>query len=624
MLPAVLEGAATPAAGPYTTIEAYYNTGNKTREKAALALEQAIENLDINGDGVKGDIAIDVKNIAWADYLGQLQDRDKIPCYFLGWGPDYADPDDYVVPFLGGNVGGTYAYWNSYNNSNINNWIGLAQRTADKASRLAYYQQMEAQAAQDVAYVPLYQAYDIRVERDEVNGYAYNPMVTSPNDLFFMLSKTAATGTPVNTIVKEEFGGPQYLDPGIDYENAGGEVIQNIYETLITYKDYTKPDEFSPLLAAKMPVWNTAGDEATIALRTGVTFHDGTPFNASCVKYSFDRAVIVNDPDGPNWMWGGFAYGGATYMGSNGTAADVMDFIYGEDRDPTTPDQFVTVINNTAVKIKLDFAYVPFESILAYTIAAIMSPTFDMANLAGLTNKKNMTESMILQANADPGYMANHTCGTGPYQLVEWNHNINVELAEYAGYWGPQPTITNVTIVQSDETANRVASIAAGTADIITINAADATLVTEEEGPFEDWGNTTNEKYANVNVTVGLPAWTVVSMFLNHALEPFDDLNARLGMAYAFPYADFIESAVRGHGKPLHGCIPEGMFGHADVFPYVTNTTKAIAYFKAAGLGLPPVTTAATTTKPTVDGFTLISLLGACVVVSAILRKRYR
>ncbi|MFW9993075.1 MAG: ABC transporter substrate-binding protein [Candidatus Odinarchaeota archaeon] len=604
MIALVLMSGCTAPKYEKTTIDVYYNTGNTTRETACLLLKESIEALDVDGDGKAGDIKINVETVQWAEYLDQLGDRDKIAAYVLDWGPDYADPDPYIVQYLACNVGGTYAYWNSYNNSVVNSWIADAAASPDKMERAALYAQVEAQAAADAAFIPLYQALAIRTERDEVDGFSYNPMFGT-NDLYFMRSKNAATQNNVSTIVKEWFGAPQYLDPGIDYENAGGEILANVYENLITYEGYwQKADAFMPLLAESMPVWNEAGDQCNISIRSGITFHDGTPFNASSVKYSWDRAVIINDPDGPNWLWGGFAKGGPDYMDSNGTDADVVKFMKGADGDISTPDQFVTVVNENMVTVTLDAPYVPFESIMAYTIAAVISPTFDMKNYGNVTFTGNFwadaETAMKTEALASPGYMADHTCGTGPYELVVWNKGTNLVLKAYDDYWGgvdpvtfaPRgaswtPSITSVNIVQNDETSSRVASIAAGDADIIIINAADAQLVTKEEGAFATWGDASNEVYPKVNVTVGLPSWSVVSLFLNHALEPFDDLNARLGVAYAFPYDKFITQAVRGHGIPMHGTIPKGMFGQTDAFPYVYDAAKAIDYFKAAGVGMP-------------------------------------
>ena len=49
-----------------------------------------------------------------------------------------------------------------------------------------------------------------------------------------------STGGPTSkdptTFVNVSFGEPSLLDPALDYETAGGEILQNVYETLVTYK----------------------------------------------------------------------------------------------------------------------------------------------------------------------------------------------------------------------------------------------------------------------------------------------------------------------------------------------------------------------------------------------------
>jgi len=67
-------------------------------------------------------------------------------------------------------------------------------------------------------------------------------------------------------------------------------VLANLYETLILANPPGSPEPYSPCLATS---WEKSSDGLvwTFHLREGVTFHDGTPFNAAAVKYSFDATT---------------------------------------------------------------------------------------------------------------------------------------------------------------------------------------------------------------------------------------------------------------------------------------------------------------------------------------------
>ena len=68
---------------------------------------------------------------------------------------------------------------------------------------------------------------------------------------------------------------------------ASAPINDNIYETLLT-RD--AEGELGPGLATELP---TQVDDTTweFKLRDGVTFHDGTPFNADAVVASVDRII---------------------------------------------------------------------------------------------------------------------------------------------------------------------------------------------------------------------------------------------------------------------------------------------------------------------------------------------
>jgi len=88
-------------------------------------------------------------------------------------------------------------------------------------------------------------------------------------------------------------------DPSASYST---EVVYmaNLYEPLLYANPPGSTEPFSPALATS---WEVAKDGLswTFHLRQGVTFHDGTPFNADAVKYSIDRTKKLNL--GAAYLW---------------------------------------------------------------------------------------------------------------------------------------------------------------------------------------------------------------------------------------------------------------------------------------------------------------------------------
>jgi peptide/nickel transport system substrate-binding protein len=77
------------------------------------------------------------------------------------------------------------------------------------------------------------------------------------------------------------------LDPNVTGQAVTFEIMQPMYDTLL-YQDLD--GTFYPGLATE---WSVSEDGLvyTLALRSDVTFHDGTAFDAAAVKSNFDRMV---------------------------------------------------------------------------------------------------------------------------------------------------------------------------------------------------------------------------------------------------------------------------------------------------------------------------------------------
>ena len=79
------------------------------------------------------------------------------------------------------------------------------------------------------------------------------------------------------------------LDPSDAFEPVSLNILLNVGETLYTYDADT--GTLVPLLATALPTVSDDGLTYTIPVRQGVTFHDGTPFNADAMAFSLQRLI---------------------------------------------------------------------------------------------------------------------------------------------------------------------------------------------------------------------------------------------------------------------------------------------------------------------------------------------
>ncbi len=61
-----------------------------------------------------------------------------------------------------------------------------------------------------------------------------------------------------DTFVLATVGQPQCIDPAVDYESAGGEILNNVYETLVWY-NANSSSELKPMLATEVPTVENGG-----------------------------------------------------------------------------------------------------------------------------------------------------------------------------------------------------------------------------------------------------------------------------------------------------------------------------------------------------------------------------
>ena len=90
------------------------------------------------------------------------------------------------------------------------------------------------------------------------------------------------------------------LDPAGSYDNGSFAVMNQVYPFLLNSTYGTA--EVTPDIAESAEF--TSPTEYTVKLKSGLTFANGNELTSSDVKFSFDRMVAINDPNGPASLLG--------------------------------------------------------------------------------------------------------------------------------------------------------------------------------------------------------------------------------------------------------------------------------------------------------------------------------
>jgi peptide/nickel transport system substrate-binding protein len=89
-----------------------------------------------------------------------------------------------------------------------------------------------------------------------------------------------------------------FLDPAGSFDNGSLTVQTQVFATLMNSKPGTA--DVQPDLAAKAEF--TSPTDYTVTLKKGLKFANGHKLTASDVKFSFDRQLKINDPNGPSYL----------------------------------------------------------------------------------------------------------------------------------------------------------------------------------------------------------------------------------------------------------------------------------------------------------------------------------
>jgi len=161
---AVSQRAAGKSAGT-VPVELWYSPTHYGDTESAVAevIARSLENTKR--------FTVKVRNVEWAEY-GKKRKAGEMPVFLMGWFPDYLDPDDYLEPFSDPAIFDP-AKWNDPKMLEL---IHTEQRTQDPERRAEALRSAQTYMADQVPYIPIFQAPQVAATSAKVSGVVLDPI----------------------------------------------------------------------------------------------------------------------------------------------------------------------------------------------------------------------------------------------------------------------------------------------------------------------------------------------------------------------------------------------------------------------------------------------------------------
>lgn len=306
---------------------------------------------------------------------------------------------------------------------------------------------------------------------------------------------------------------PSAIDPARVYEKMASDFLFNSTDRLVELEPGT--GDAIPGVASE---WDISDDGLTytFTLRDGVTFQDGSDLTSEDVKWSLERALNINHPQG------------ASFLLSNVASVEA-------------PDDLTVVVT-------LASPNVTFLSRLAYTVGTILPSDGDVYTAPEA--RLGTADAPPSQEEADAFLVGDQIVGSGPYQMTSYDPDQGATFETWDGYWGDAPGIPTVRVEFFETTAQMAAALQNGEIDM-NVN---------DFGPAE---RAALEGDESVTVEQG-DGGRIRYMVFDTSQAPFDDPAVRRSISAAVDRQRIIDDVFEGAGTPLYSMVPPAYPASAD------------------------------------------------------------
>ncbi len=307
---------------------------------------------------------------------------------------------------------------------------------------------------------------------------------------------------------------PTAMDPHYHNLSPNNSLLNHIFERLVGQDERQR---LTPELAES---WKTLDPNTwEIKLRRNVKWHDGSPFTADDVIFSFERAPNVeNSPS---------SFG-----------------IYIKGKTLTKVDDYTIHIKTAS-----PYPLMPNDLSTIYIIS-----------------KKNATGAKTPDYNSGKAAI-----GTGPYRFVEYTPGNRIVMQRFDQYWGDKPMWQRVTVRPIKSDPSRVAALLAGDVDFI-----EEVPATDMERLKKDPKVTVAQVVSNRIIYLHLDQFRDDSPFVRAKdggpiKNPLRDLRVRKAISMSIDRDAIVSRVMEGMAIKAGQLLPEGFFG-------VSNKLKPVPY----------------------------------------------
>jgi peptide/nickel transport system substrate-binding protein len=297
---------------------------------------------------------------------------------------------------------------------------------------------------------------------------------------------------------------PSAMDPHFHNLTPNNALTSHVFERLVHF------DEKQSLIPGLATSWKTIDDKTwEFKLRTGVKWHDGTPFTADDVIFTMERAPNVENSPGSF----------ALYVRGK-TFSKVDDF-------------------TVRVSTKEPYPLMPN----------------DLATIA-IISKKAATGAKTEDFNAGKAAI-----GTGPFKFSEFVKGDRYVVVRNDDYWGNKPVWSKVTIRPIKTGPARVAALLAGDVDVI--EEVPTTDIARLQG---DAKVSLGQGLSNRVIYFHIDHWRDETPFItandgSKIKNPLKDVRVRKALSKAINRPAIVDRLMEKAAVPASQFLADGFFG---------------------------------------------------------------